>query len=330
MRLALLPVVLSFATAVQAADLKLADTIEGPDGGGWDYATIDTAGHRLLLARPEGLMALDLATKAITPVFVPGKRVHGAAISPSGIGVVANGGGASALVFKAADGSVLGEVPAGKKPDAVVYEPKSGLAAVMDNKDGTVTLVDPDKKAAAGSIDVGGALEFAVADGEGKVFVNVEDKNTLVVVDVPNRKVVARRPLPGCDEPSGLALDPASHVLVSACGNGKAVATSAADGKVLATLPIGAHPDAVLFDAKTKRFLVPCGGDGVVTVIAEDGDSLKVVDTVQTAKSARLGAIDPATGKVYLPAADYQPAAKQGERPTVLPGTFRILVLEQN
>lgn len=326
MRFALPFIALSFCTAVQAADLVLIDTVKGPDGG-WDYASIDNARNRLLVARPDGLMAMDLTTNAVTPVLVAGKRTHGAAISPSGFGVLASGGDGSALVFKASDGSVLAEIPTGKKPDAVVFDPKTGLMAVMDNKDGVVTLIDPEKKAAAGTIEVGGALEFAVADGEGRIFVNVEDKNSLAVIDVASRKVTARRPLTGCDEPSGLALDPVNHVLVSACGNGKAVATSALDGKVLATLSIGQHPDAVLFDEKNKRFLVPCGGNGVLTVISGD---LKTTSTIQTVPGARLGAVDPATGKVYLPVADYLPPAKQGDRPTPAPGTFRILVLGQN
>ncbi|HMA51458.1 MAG TPA: hypothetical protein VKP60_16985, partial [Magnetospirillaceae bacterium] len=313
----------------QEADLKIVDSIKGADGG-WDYASIDKAGNRLLIARPDGLMAVDLATKAVTPTLVPGQRTHGAVIAPNGVGVLASGTNGVAVIFNGADGAVLAEIPVGKKPDAVVYEPKSGLVAVIDNKNGGVALIDPVKKALAGTVEIPGALEFAAADGEGKVFINVEDKNDLVVLDVPSRKVVARHSLPGCDEPSGLAYDPQTHVLVSACANGKAIATSSTDGKVLATLAIGSHPDAVIFDAKNKQFLVPCGGDGVLTVISEAGSELKVTGTVKTAPGARLGALDPATGKVYLPVADYQPAAKAGERPTIVPGTFRVLVLEQN
>jgi DNA-binding beta-propeller fold protein YncE len=199
----------------------------------------------------------------------------------------------------------------------------------MNAKDGTVLLIDADKKAVAGSIAVGGALEFAAADGEGKVFVNVEDKNEVAVLDISGRKVTARYPLPGCDEPSGLALDAADHVLLSVCANGKAVATSATDGHVVATLAIGSHPDAVIFDEKNKRFLVPCGGDGVLSVVNVTDGHLAAGEAVPTAKGARTGAIDPATGKVYLPTADFQPA-KAGERPAAIPGTFRLLVLGQS
>lgn len=330
MRFALLPVVLSlFAVTTplaQAADLKIIDSIKGPDGG-WDYASIDTVGNRLLVARPDGLMSIDLATNMVNPILVPGQRSHGAAIAPNGVGVLASGGNGVAVIFKGADGSVLGQVPVGKKPDAVVYEPKSGLVAVIDNKDGVVVLIDPETKGEAGRIEVPGVLEFAAADGEGKIFINVEDKNDMVVLDVPNRKVLARRPLPGCEEPTGLAYDPQTHVLVSACGNGTAIATSSIDGTPLATLAIGRGPDAVIFDARNKRFLVPCGGDGELTVISEEGAALKVTGAVKTAKGARLGTLDPATGKIYLPVADYQPAAKAGDRPTIVPGSFRVLVL---
>jgi len=309
-----------------AADLKVIDTIKGPDGG-WDYASIDTRGNRLLVARPDGLMAIDLATGMVTPTLVPGERTHGAAIAPNGVGVLASGGNGAAVIFKSADGSVLGQVAVGKKPDAVAYEPKSGLIAVIDNKGGGVALIDPEKKALAGTIEVDGVLEFAAADGEGKIYINGEDKNDMVVIDVPNRTVLARRPLPGCEGPTGLAYDPGTHVLVSACGNGKAIATSSTDGKVLATLAIGTGPDAVIFDARNKCFLVPCGRSGELTIISEEGSALKVTGTVKTATGARLGALDPATGKIYLPAADYQPADKAGDRPTMVPGTFRVLVL---
>jgi DNA-binding beta-propeller fold protein YncE len=141
--------------------------------------------------------------------------------------------------------------------------------------------------------------------------------------------VVRRISLKGCDGPTGLALDARTKMLVSACGNGVALAVSAVDGAILATLPIGKGPDAVMFDENNRRFLVPCGRDGVLTVIGAQTDgSLKVVETVPTAKGARTGAIDQKTGKVYLPTADFGPG-KTGERPVARPGSFRLLVLDR-
>jgi DNA-binding beta-propeller fold protein YncE len=232
-------------------------------------------------------------------------------------------------LFRTSDGGVVGQLPAGAKPDAVVRDPRSGLVVVLNGGDGSATLIDADNKAVPGSIAIGGKLEFAAALGDGRVFVNVEDSNELVELDIPGRVVVRRISLKGCDSPTGLALDSRAKILVSACGNGVALAVSAVDGAILATLPIGRGPDAVMFDEKNRRFLIPCGRDGVLTVIGAQADgSLKVIETAQTAKGARTGAIDQNTGRIYLPVADFEPG-KAGERPVAKPGSFRILVLDR-
>ena len=312
--------------AADPVNLTVVGSVKGADGP-WDYASVDAELHRLYVARGGGVMAVNLLDGSVIPTLVPGNRVHGVIPLPGGLAISTNGEGSNATLFKAADGAVLAEFPAGKKPDAVVRDAESGLVAVMNGNDGTVTLIDIDRKIVAGSLMVGGKLEFAVADGHGRVFVNVEDKNELVELDIPARKVVQHLALPQCDHPTGLALDNTTRVLVAACGNGVAIAVSAKDGKVLATLPIGKGPDAVIFDEKGRRFLVPCGRDGVLTVIDEFADgSLKVVGSVATAKGARTGAIDSSSGKVYLPTADF-PAVTAGERPAAIRGSFRILVL---
>jgi len=321
---------LAFTAMASAAEpYKIAGKVTGAGDGPWDYAYVDAANRRLLVARGDGVMAMDLDSEAVTPVFVPGKRVHGIVTTPSGMGVSSNGDSSSASVFKAADGKVIAEIPAGAKADAVVRDPKSGLVLVMNSKDGTVTFVDADKGKAAGDpLTVGGVLEFAAADKDGHVFVNVEDKNELVVIDVAARQVTARHPLTDCDSPTGLALDDDSHVLVASCANGHAAALSALDGHSIATLPIGKGPDAVMFDGKRKRFLVPCG-EGVLTVIEEGAGGLSVLGSVTTERGARTGAVDSKTGKIYLPTADFAPA-EPGKRPAALPGSFHILVLSQN
>ena len=324
MRHTLAVLALLAAPFAQAAEFKVIDSIKGADGP-WDYASVDSEVNRLLVGRGDGVMAVDLATGAVTATLVPGQRVHGVVGLPGGLAASANGDSNDVTLFKAADGKVVGNVAVGQKPDALAYDPKTGLLAVMNGKDGTVSLVDAEKKAVAGTIEVGGKLEFAAADGTGKLFVNVEDKNELAALDLAGRKVTARYPLPDCESPTGLAIDAADHILLSACANGKAVATSSLDGHVVATLAIGSHPDAVIFDQKYKQFLVPCG-EGVLSVISAEGGHLATTASIQTARGARTGAIDPATGKVYLPTADFEPA-RQGERPAAIPDTFRLLVL---
>jgi DNA-binding beta-propeller fold protein YncE len=317
------------AQAGESARLRIVGGIAGADGA-WDYASIDADARRLYVARGDGVMAVDLGAQAVTPVLVAGQRVHGVAPLPDGLAASTNGESGAVTLFRTSDGGVVAQLPAGKKPDAVVRDPKSGLVVVMNGGDGSATLIDADKKVVAGSIAVGGVLEFAAAAGDGRVFVNVEDRNELVELDIPGRAVVRRLALKGCDSPTGLALDSRARVLVSACGNGVALAVSAVDGALLATLPIGKGPDAVLFDEKNRQFMIPCGRDGVLTVIGAQPDgSLKVIETAPTARGARTGAIDQSTGKVYLPVAEFEPG-KAGERPVAKPGTFRILVLDRS
>lgn len=307
------------------ADFKTVGSIKGADGP-WDYAEVDSEVNRLLVGRGDGVMAVDLATGAVTDTLVPGHRVHGVIALPGGLAASANGETSDLTLFKASDGTVLATIPLGDKPDALVREPKTGLVASMNHAAGTVSLVDIARKAMVGNIAVGGVLEFAAADGDGRVFVNIEDKNEVAVLDLPSRSVTAHWPLTDCERPTGLASDAVHHLLVAACANGKAVAISSADGHVIAALPIASRPDAVIFDQKNKRFLVPCGGDGVLSVIWDEGGQLAAAGTIPTEKGARTGALDPATGRVYLPTAEYEPA-KPGERPAAVPGTFHILVV---
>ncbi len=312
--------------AAEVTNFAVVDTIKAKDGP-WDFASVDAGLHRLYVARGDGVLMVDLRDDRVTPTLVPGSRVHGVLPLPNGLVISTNGDTDTATLFTAAGGHVVADLPTGKKPDAVVRDGKTGLVAVMNGGDGTVTLIDPANRTVAGSLTIGGALEFAVADGQGRVFVNVEDKNEIAVLDIPARRIANRYPLPGCQAPSGLALDDTSHVLLAACANGVAVALSATDGTLLATLPIGKGPDAVMFDERTKRFLVPCGRDGVMTVITEStSGALTVTATEPTARGARTGARDPVTGRIYLPPADFLPA-KAHERPVTKPNSFRILVL---
>lgn len=169
-------------------------------------------------------------------------------------------------------------------------------------------------------------MEFAVADGKGRVFVNVRDKAEVAVVDIAQRKVVSHYKLDGCDGPSGLALDPAEDLLLAACANRRAVAVQARDGGTIAALEIGERPDGVVFDARRRLFFIPCGA-GTLAVIGEDAGKPTVIATVATANGARTAALDSTTGKLYLPTADFAPPADGKKRHAVVPGTFRILVV---
>jgi hypothetical protein len=311
------------ATPAPLADLGVTGEIRGADGR-FDYAAVDQVGRRLYVARGDGVMSTDLATSTSTPTLVPGKRVHGVVPLPGGRLLSTNGDAATATLSDVATGKILAEVPTGKNPDAAIYDPKSGLVFVMDGGDeGEVTLVDPGTGKSPGRIAVGGALEFAVADGAGRLYVNIESKGEIAVLDTMARKVSARFVLPGCAEPTGLNLDPNTHILLSACRNQKAVALHAEDGSVAALLDIDRGADAVIFDPRRQMFFVPCGRDGTLVAIAETGGKLAVVRKIPTAIGARTGALDPETGRLYLPTADSSGTDHQQKA-----GTFRILVVD--
>ncbi|GAC1584802.1 MAG: hypothetical protein NVS3B5_19360 [Sphingomicrobium sp.] len=175
------------------------------------------------------------------------------------------------------------------------------------------------------NIPVGGDLEFIAADGRGNVYVNISSKNEIAVIDVARRSVTKRLPLPGCEGPTGLAIDPQTRMLASACENDVAVLmkTDGSDGR---TLAIGSGPDGVTLDRKFKRFVIPCGKNGVIAVLAENATKQGGVHVVQGLKGARSGAFDPNSGLFYVATADFYPTV--GEKPPrATRGSFRIISL---
>jgi DNA-binding beta-propeller fold protein YncE len=315
------------STPTTQAGYSIAERIPGP-GGGWDYAMIDSASRQLYLGRDEGVLAMNLDTKKITPVLLPGAGVHSGLPVPGTKTIVVTNGDTNKIgVFAADSGKLTGTLPAGEMPDAAVFEPKSGLVAVMNHGGGTVTLVDAKVPSVVATVTVGGELEFAAAAGDGRLFVNVADKGEIAVLDVPAHKLLKSVKMKGCSDPSGLAYDAASDLLISVCGNGVTKFLHAADGKTVATLKTGAGSDGVILDSERKVVFVPAGRDGTLAVISLAGDKPALIQSLKTQKSARLGALDAKTGNVYLPSGKLGPPVPPNPWPTVLPGTFEFLVI---
>lgn len=303
------------------------DRIAGPDGG-WDYVRVDPAHNRVLVTHGSSVMAIDLATKAVSS-FGPGQRLHDALPIKDGAEVVVTNGGTNTVVFiDAKTNTPIATVDTGKGPDAADLDPKTGLVMVMDHIGGQVTLVDPRSHKAVGTIDVGGALEAAVADGAGKAYVNVENKNEIAVLDIAGRKVLAHYALTGCNSPTGLAYDAADRLLIAAC-DGATDVVDARSGKVVQTLATGKGADGAVFDPKHKLAFVSAGRAGTLAVISLAGGKAALVDTVPTQVGARTIALDPRSGRLYLPTAKYLPPAAPGDRPTTQPGSFQVLVVGQ-
>jgi len=322
--------VCALGASAQAADqapsgYHVVDRIDGPDGG-WDYIRVDPTHNRVLVTHGGSVMAVDLATKAVSS-FGAGSILHDAMPVNGGSEVlVTNGGTASAVFIDAKTNAVVASVETAKGPDAAAFDPRTGLALVMDHAAGQITLIDPKTHKAAGNIDVGGDLEAAVTDGTGKAFVNVENKNEVVAVDIAQRKVLAHYPLSGCDGPTGLAYDAADKILIAAC-DGSTDVVDAKTGKVLQTLATGKGADGVVFDPRQKLAFVPSGREGNMAIVAFVKGKAAIVDTVATQVGARTIALDERSGRVYLPTAKYGPVTTPGRRPPLVPGTFQILVV---
>jgi hypothetical protein len=319
---------LAISTAAQAAGsgYHVVDRVAGPDGG-WDYVRVDEANNRVLVAHGGSVLAFDIATKAVTPGVAPGLMLHDPMPVNGGSELlVTNGGTAEAVFFNAKTGAEVARVKTGIGPDAAAFDAHSGLVLVMNHRGGDITLIDPKAHKAVGTIVVGGDLEAAVVDGAGRAFVNVENKNEIVALDIAGRKVVTRYPLAGCDGPTGLVYDAADKQLIAAC-DGATVVVDAGSGKIVATLATGKGADGVAFDARQRLAFVPAGRDGTLSVVAVGKGKASIVDTVKTQVSARTIAIDPRNGRLYLPAAEFAPRPASGGRPAMVPGTFQVLVV---
>ncbi|MBV9930511.1 MAG: hypothetical protein JO013_06175 [Alphaproteobacteria bacterium] len=325
--LALAALVPAAAAALPVSTPQVAERIGIPDGG-WDLLAVDPASHRLLVARTDGVTAVDLADGKVTPRLIAGSRFHAVVPVPgTGLAVATAGGSDSAIVFETATGTVRGQVKTGANPDAAAYEPASKTVWVMNAKDGSITIVDPRAAKAVATVAVGGALELPALDGHGHLFVNVEDRNEIAEIAIASHKVMKHIPLPGCDGPTGLAYA-AEGVLISACGNGVAKLVRAADGKLVGEIAIGPHPDGAFVDPGRRRAYIPSGGDGTLTILDTSGPLPRKVATVQTQRGARTGAVDLESGRVYLPAARYEAPAAPGQRPKIVPGSVEILVVQ--
>jgi len=317
----------ALGTGAQAAapGYHVVDKIPGPDGG-FDYIRIDAKNNRALLPRGKAVMAVDLATKKVITGLAPGGGQHIALPLPGGREmVVTNGADSTAIFADLATGTQIAAVPTAKGPDGATFDPRTGTVYVMGHFGGEVTFIDPKSHKVTGTVPVGGTLEEGVADGAGHLYVNVENKNEIAVVDVAKKAVTARWNLAGCDGPTGLAYVPKEKVLVAACDGSTAIVRP--DSGKTQILPSGKGADAIAYDPKRNLIFVPAGRDGNITVIAFDKGVGRVIETVPTQRGARTIAIDERTGRLYLPAMEYGPPPAGQTRPVTIPGTFQVLVV---
>lgn len=302
--------------------------------GGWDYVTLDPQAHRLYVPRSTHTMVIDVDS-GNTLADIPGqKHNHGVALAPDvGRGFISDGAG-SIVIFDLKTNAVLGTIAARPDADGIIYDKFSGLVLVVCGDEGVLLSLRPSIDPKSGSIDppidLGGKPEFLASDGAGKIYVNLEDKNQVAVVDIKARKVLAHWPVAPGGTPVGMSMDTVKRRLFIGCRNPqKLIIMSADDGKVLADLPIGAGVDATRFDG-TQAF-ASCR-DGHLDIAGETASGkFQIVQRVNTPVGARTMDSDAANHKVYLPTAEFE-EQKPGAtgRPAAKPGSFMIVVVAKH
>jgi DNA-binding beta-propeller fold protein YncE len=302
--------------------------------GGWDYLTADDATGMLYVSHGKMVNIVNMSTGKSVATITDVNGVHGIAIAPEfNKGFISNGQDSNVTVFNTKDYSVIEKVKVtGKNPDAIIYEPFTKSIITWNGRTSNATVIDAKTDKVIHTIPLAGKPEAAVSDGMGKVFVNIEDKGEVSMINVKTWKVEQNWSIAPGEEPSGLAFDKETHRLFSAASKLMVILDSET-GKVIKTLPTGDRVDGAAFDPGLKRAYISCG-EGLLTVVQEvNKDSFNVIDNVPTQAGARTISVSSKTHKIYLPTAEFGPTPEKTAdnprpRPSVKPNTFTVLVVE--
>jgi YVTN family beta-propeller protein len=321
------------ATAIAEDLYKFLNEIPIGGEGGWDILTVDAAARRLYLSHATKVVVVDLEKNAVAGEIADTPGVHGFLTVPEvQRGFSSNGKENKASVVDLKTLRTISKIDTGESPDALVYDSKHGEVYIFNHRGSSVTVIDAKTSKVAATISLGGAPEFAAVDPTAdRVYVNIEDKSEVAAIDTAKHKVVAHWPLAPGEEPSGIALDAAHHRLFATCHNKMMEMVDTESGKVVGSVPIGTGVDGAAFDDASQLAFASCG-EGTTTIAKEEApDKLAVAQTLKTERGARTIAIDPATHRIYLPTAKFQPAPSPSPgaspgRPTIVPNTQKLLV----
>ena len=312
-------------SCAQSKDYKVVKEYHIASPGGWDYIALNDG--KLYVSHGTQVNILDEAN-GDSVAYIPNTTgVHGIAFDNElGRGYTSNGRLNNVTVFDLKTNEVIKQIATGENPDAILYEPYTKSIITCNGRSKNLSLIGAKTNTVEETIDVNGKPETAVSDGNGKLFVNIEDKNEIVAVDLKTHLVTDHWPL-GAEGPTGLAYDGATKRLFAGCDN-YLVVVNAENGKVVDRLNIGEGCDGVAFDSKNKIIYTSNGQSGNLTAIKEIGaDKYSVLGNYPTKRGARTITIDEKTGALFLPTADFDANNTQNGRPRMLPGTFQVLVV---
>lgn len=293
------------AIAGSAVNYQPLKKVSVPGSGGWDYVTVDAAARRVYLSHSTQVDVLDADSFSLIGIIADTPGVHGVAIAPeAGRGYISAGKADMAIAFDLKTLKAIGEIKVGKKPDAIIYEPLTKRIYVMNGDSDNITVLNSKDGSVAGTIDLGGGPEFAVSDGKGNLYVNLEEQNETLHIDVNSLKVKDRWPLAPCATPTSLAMDTENRRLFVGCRSKQLAVLDADSGKIVFTAPIGERVDAAAFDGKT-RLVYLSTGDGKVFVFRQDApDKYSVAQEITTKPGAKTMGYDAKTGNLFVPTSE--------------------------
>jgi YVTN family beta-propeller protein len=313
-------------SSAQTKDYKVVKTYHIASSGGWDYIAVNDG--KLYVSHGTQVNILN-AANGDSVGFIPNTSgVHGIAFDRDlGRGFTSNGRLNNVTVFDLKTNEMITQVATGDNPDAILYEPHTKTVITCNGRSKNLSIIDPKTNAVVATVDVGGKPETAVSDAAGKLFVNIEDKNEVVVVDLKTHTVTNHWSLTA-EGPTGLAYDRATKRLFVGCDD-YLVVMNAENGNVVDKLSIGQGCDGVAFDSKNKIIFTSNGQSGTITAIKEiNADQYSVLGNYTSKRGARTITIDENTGTLFLPTADFEATTTQNGRPRMVPGTFQILVVQ--
>jgi hypothetical protein len=323
------------AFAAEAAGYKIVRRMPVGGEGGWDYLRVDPDAHRIYIARQTHMMVVDEQTGKLITDLQGLKGIHGMALAfDLGKGFTSNGQANSVTIFDLKTLKPITEVPIpGQGPDSIIYDPMTKRVFTLNGKSKDANVLDATTGKVIGTIKLEGKPEEAALDGKGNLYVNNEDKSTLMQIDVNTFNVKASWPLAPCEGPSALAIDTKNHRLFSACDKVMVVVNSDT-GKIVASIPIGSDPDGNGYDPATGLLFASCK-EGLVSVIHQDSpDKYTPLGNVTTQYLTRTMAMDLKTHHVFTVTADFKKAAaptaeNPHPRPEQIANSFVILELAQ-
>lgn len=302
---------------------------------GWDYLGYEPVRRRLFVSRANHVQVIDADTGTLIGEIAGTDGAHGFAfVEPSKLGFITNGRADTITVFDLDSLRTVGTLPSGgPDPDSILYVPELGRLYVSNGHDNSVSAFDIATQRRIATLPVGGKPETLAAGGDGRVYVAVEDKSEIVAIDARRNTVLAHWPMPHCEEPSGLVIDPDSQRLFAVCANRHMVVIDARSGREVALVRIGLSPDAAAFDPLLKTIFSSNGDDGTLSVVHEDSpDHYSVRQTLPTQRGARTLTLDKDGHRLFLVSSKFGPApaataSEPHPRASVVDGTFNVLVV---